>query len=116
VSGFFGSLFKEVKTTAGEIMQNVSGPSSPKSSKIHNEAKNVPSSALKYENMMNDELEQEKYEMDLAIAMSLSEAQVTNSNLIDIDAYSPLASLPTFEDNNDEEILEKSSSLNKPSG
>jgi hypothetical protein len=136
VQGFFGSLVKEVKSTAGEIFQQVNqtnpGPKSPAlfspdgsnydilsdqtmskyDSVASFNAKNLPPGVPKrtqqeQEQITQQTLEREKYEMDLAIAMSLSEAQNNDDNLIDIDQYSPLKTAPALDDESEEEELEK---------
>lgn len=123
VQGFFGSLVKEVKSTAGEIFQQVNqtnpspGLFSPDGT-IHDNlphktspnSKNVPSGVTKRAQQEQQALEREKYEMDLAIAMSLSEAQNLDANLIDIDQYSPLKTAPELDEESEEEELEKISS------
>jgi hypothetical protein len=97
VSGFFSSLVKEVKTTADELINNVSpSPTSP--SNIFGTTPETPTSqqfaelSLEERNRLRQEREQ--YDLDLAIAISLSEAQNQESNLVDIDSYTPMTTAP----------------------
>ena len=98
VTGFFGQLITDVKTTANEVISSVQQP--PGSGKdvfsaISPFAPNIsPSSATPMEKHPNlkvvdeeNEKTREDYELELAIAISLSEAQ---EGKFDIESYSPM--------------------------
>jgi hypothetical protein len=103
VTDFFSSLVKEVKTTADELINNVSPAPSPTSPANIFGTQTQPTSptAQQFEQLSLEEreklrAEREQYELDLAIAMSLSESQ-NQENLLDIDSYTPMTTAPRRE-------------------
>ncbi|KAJ3322240.1 hypothetical protein HDV06_003300 [Boothiomyces sp. JEL0866] len=102
VTDFFGSFIKEVKSTADELLS--SNPTSPKDQVFTPKdqvftpnsfgAPDLPSPTTRNDRTEREYIDRERYELDLAIAMSLSENQ-----------QKP----PMFEESFDEEIeLQKS--------
>jgi hypothetical protein len=124
-------LIKEVKSTADEIINGVSSPNqqSPTSpSKLFGNdsiRESVPSPGTSQSPVLNESFQQlsveereslraerEQYEIDLAIAMSLSEAQTKNEkSLLDIDSYTPMTTVPprhSIDEQEDDVALKRS--------
>jgi hypothetical protein len=88
VTGFFGNIFKEVKSTADEFIKDVS-PSKlfmdPQSTTVSSPPSQRPSVAP---DSNRGSMDIEQYEIELAIAMSLAEMQDRKGS-VDITSYSP---------------------------
>lgn len=136
ITGFFGNFMKEVKTTADELIKEVTPnnnapPQSP-SRLFAPETATSPTfppnfssqkpnnSALKLEGVSDEEVEarkreaanreRERYELELAIAMSLSEIQ-DKKNVSNPETYSPITptapSSSVLKDDEEEEPLKR---------
>ncbi|KAJ3333533.1 hypothetical protein HDU91_002908, partial [Kappamyces sp. JEL0680] len=111
VTGFFGNIFKEVKSTADEFIKEVSAPANPPSPSRPLDSPAVLSqerSSARPSRSAQSPADREQYEIELAIAMSLSEMQDKRGS-VDISAYSPtkLGLPPTNPDLPEEEEEEK---------
>jgi hypothetical protein len=97
VSGFFSSLVREVKSTADELMNNVSSPTTPENIFGTQSQPTSPVrqqfSQMSVQERERIQQEREQYELDLAIAISLSEQQ-NQESMLDIDAYTPMTTAP----------------------
>ena len=93
VTGFFGQLITDVKSTANDVISHVNVNKDDKSlfSAVSPFAPSLsPTSAKKIKALeqVEDEIHnREDYELELAIAISLSEAQ---EQKFDIESYSPM--------------------------
>jgi hypothetical protein len=124
VSGFFGSFFKEVKETTNEIIKDIKGsppPGSPRSQRSTPATSPFKTNAAASEEQRLAREEREKYELELAIAMSLSETG-QEKNIGDIDSFSPTKPMAEMhvngEDSDDEKLVRsaKKSEPEEPSG
>ncbi|KAJ3306727.1 hypothetical protein HDV03_004358 [Kappamyces sp. JEL0829] len=111
VTGFFGNIFKEVKSTADEFIKEVSAPANPPSPSRPLDSPAALSqerSSARPSRSAQSPADREQYEIELAIAMSLSEMQDKRGS-VDISAYSPtkLGLPPTNPDLPEEEEEEK---------
>ena len=103
VSGFFGQLMTDVKSTANEVISSVQHPSESGTIDVYQGsvfsavspfAPNLSPTTTKLANSFpsiqeteEDTKTREDYELELAIAISLSEAQ---EGKFDIESYSPM--------------------------
>lgn len=118
VSDFFGNLYKGVKTTTDDLIKEIntpppSHPFSPDSVPPSATSPNMPDPVTSVEDRQKAREEREAYELELAIAMSLSEA-TTNNSISDIEKFSHSPTKPSFE--NEEEILAKTVELSLQEG
>ena len=117
VTGFFGNFFKDVKDTTNEIMKDIKG--SPTGSPAGN--RSATSSPIFKQSAEEQRLareEREKYELELAIAMSLSET-TQEKNIADIDSFSPskpMAEMKLAGDDDEGEKLVRSTKKTETEG